>query len=92
MNNEGGTHGYKIYEELRMELEKLKQFFATGELERLNDLILEESETLEFLHISRSTLYKYRKKHGLNVIHYFGRNMYFKYQLIDIILKHLLKK
>jgi len=50
-------------------------------------LLLEDNDVMELLHISRGTLFNYRKSKKITYVKLSGRNYYFKHLLMGDLLK-----
>lgn len=64
---------------------KNKQFYST------DIYLMDEAQALQFLKISRSTWYKYKKVYKINAISVFGRSLFLKHQIIEVLIKQILK-
>ena len=86
-------NNYSLYsfQQLKVEIDTISQAIANKEFYSLDLYLMEEAEVLQFLKISRATLYKYRKIYNIKTISLFGRKVYFKHQIIDIIIQQFLK-
>lgn len=88
---EYNNHSWYSFQQLKVEIDTIRQAIANKEFYSLDIYLMEEVEVLQFLKISRATLYKYRKIYNIKPIPLFGRNLYLKHQIIDIIVQQFLK-
>lgn len=79
------------FQQLKAEINTIRKAIESKEFYSLEIYFMDEAEVLQFLKISRSTLYKYKKIYNLEAIPLFGRNMYCKHHIIEIIVDQLIK-
>ena len=79
------------FQQLIEEINKMQQAFEDGNISSLDLYLMEERDVLQYLKICKSTLNNYRKKKILKAYNYFGRNVYFRHEVYEAILKQLIK-
>lgn len=85
------NHSMYSFQQLKVEIDTISHAIANKEFYALDIYLMEEAEVLQFLKISRATWYKYRKIYNMKTIPLFGRKLYLKHQIIDIIIQQMLK-
>lgn len=87
MANKNSAHLFLM---LQKEIDEIKKALENKDFYAIDLYIMEEREVLEFLGISKKTLYNYRKKQAIKTINFFGRNVYLRHEIYETIIKQIL--
>ena len=79
------------FQQLLVEINLIKQALDEKNFYSIELYLMEEKDVMQFLKISRSTLYNYREKKILKSYSFFGRNTYFRHEIYEAIILQLLK-
>ena len=79
------------FRQLEIEIGEIRLALERGDFYSLDLYLMEEKQVLDYLKISRSTLFNYREKGIIKAYQFFGRNIYFRHEIYEAVL-HLLSK
>ncbi len=79
------------FQQLLIGIEAIQKAIENKNFFSLDIYFMEEVEVLEFLKISRSTLFNYRRKNKIQANFILGRNIYLRHQVYKLLLENLLK-
>lgn len=80
------------FQQLKNEIESIKKAIEERDFSTPDVFFYEEPAILKAFKISRSTWYKYRRKHGIKAVILFGRTIYLKHEVLEVIIDQILKK
>jgi len=79
------------FKQIESDIEMIKQAMEKKDFYSLDIFLMEEKDVLNFLKISRSTLFNYREKNEIKAYYFFGRNVYWRHEIYQAIINQLLK-
>jgi hypothetical protein len=87
-NNQNSMYSFQ---QLKVEINTIKQLFLNGDLAVIDLVVMTEKEVLHLLKISRTTLFKYREQKLIKSYQVFNRNVYLKHEIYEAIINQILK-
>lgn len=79
------------FQQILVEIERIKLALEKLDVNSMDLILMEEKEVLQTLKISRTTLFNYREKKLIKTYNFFGRNIYLKHEIYEVIIKQLMQ-